>query len=168
MSHSPGTITRAQGVLLWVVGIPLVHVVTPVRLARTGRGARSRRARSRSHWNRIGLVPLAAGSALIGWACATHYGAGDEGFAIQMTPDYLLSGGPYEYSRNPIYAGEALMWLGWAVLLRSARVATGLVVMVSGMNVAIRIEERGLERRFGDSYREYLATVPRWFASGVR
>ena len=50
-----------------------------------------------------------------------------------------------------MYVGEAAIWAGWAVLFGSVPVATGLAVLTAVQSGAIRIEERMLHKRWGDS-----------------
>ena len=56
------------------------------------------------------------------------------------------------------------MYIGAALAARSVPALTflpiALVVLERGV---VEREERYLEHRFGDSYRSYKATVPRWF-----
>ncbi|MGI8989680.1 MAG: methyltransferase family protein [Bryobacteraceae bacterium] len=79
------------------------------------------------------------------------------------TPSYLLTEGPYRYSRNPIYLAELTIWLGWILFYGSFAVAGIFAVgsLLVGPIVVPR-EERGLEARLGAEYREYRRTVPRW------
>src|SRR5437867_5424598 len=74
--------------------------------------------------NLVGLVPLSAGTALLLSAMSSRYRAAPQGWEIGPTPDYLLVSGPYRFSRNPMYVGEAAIWAGWAVLFGSLPVAT--------------------------------------------
>ena len=69
----------------------------------------------------------------------------------------------YARTRNPMYQGFFLIALGLAVVFR----IDGAVLMLipAGLllhyGVVLR-EERYLARKFGDSYRAYMATVPRY------
>jgi protein-S-isoprenylcysteine O-methyltransferase Ste14 len=112
--------------------------------------------------NLVGVVPLGAGTALVLWAVSSHYRAAPHGWEIGLTPNYLLASGPYRFSRNPMYVGEAAIWAGWAVLFGSLPVATGLVAIVMVQSGAVRVEERMLRRRWGEFYDDYRARVPRW------
>jgi protein-S-isoprenylcysteine O-methyltransferase Ste14 len=112
--------------------------------------------------NLVGLVPLSAGTALLLSAMSSHYRAAPQGWEISPTPDYLLVSGPYRFSRNPMYVGEAAIWAGWAVLFGSLPVATGLVALAVVQSGVVRMEECVLNKRWGDSYDEYRARVPRW------
>lgn len=40
------------------------------------------------------------------------------------------AGGPYAFSRNPMFLGQATIWAGWAILCGRLPVATGLAVFV--------------------------------------
>ena len=69
----------------------------------------------------------------------------------------------YARSRNPMYQGFLILILGFAVLLRSD--GTLLMLLPAAMLVHYGVvlrEERYLDRRFGESYREYMAAVPRY------
>ena len=77
-------------------------------------------------------------------------------------PAFLMTGGPYAFSRHPMYIGELALWLGLAVLYGSPAVLAGFAVWVAVMRrLAVR-EDVGLEAAFGDRYRRYKARVPRW------
>lgn len=75
----------------------------------------------------------------------------------------LVTGGPYRYSRNPIYLALTLGSAGvaiaanslWALLL----LIPALLVMQFGV---IAREERYLEQKFGEEYLRYKASVRRW------
>jgi protein-S-isoprenylcysteine O-methyltransferase Ste14 len=75
----------------------------------------------------------------------------------------LVVDGVYRRTRNPLYLGTALVYLGLGVAAGSLW-AIGLVVplmWVINVGVVAR-KERYLERKFGDAYRAYKARVRRW------
>lgn len=75
----------------------------------------------------------------------------------------LVSGGAYRFSRNPMYVGQAMVVLAWAVFLDSAWGFLGPVVFVLYLNrFQIEPEERALEEKFGDEFCAYKASVRRW------
>jgi protein-S-isoprenylcysteine O-methyltransferase Ste14 len=112
----------------------------------------------------VGLLTAAAGAALLAWALAAHYDAAPQGWSPEPrpTPEYLLQRGAYRFSRNPMYLGAAVVWLGWALFYRSLPVWTGLAILCAAVPEIVRWEERLLLERFGDDYKAYLAAVPRW------
>ncbi len=75
----------------------------------------------------------------------------------------LITTGAYRISRNPMYAGLAVAYLGAALLVGSWwPVATLPVALVLTRLLVIGPEERYLERRFGPSYVDYRSRVRRW------
>jgi protein-S-isoprenylcysteine O-methyltransferase Ste14 len=65
-------------------------------------------------------------------------------------------------TRNPMYIGEAVVWLGWALFYGRPAVWAGLAILCAAWVKVVRSEERRLLERFGDDYRAYLAAVPLW------
>jgi len=154
---------RTAGVLVWTAGAVAMHAVVPFELSRLGGKARPP-GPAASAAQGAGLLTVAAGAALMAWALATHCQAAPQGWPLdsRLTPAYLLRRGPYRLSRNPIYAGEAIVWLGWALYYRRPAVWAGLAAQCAAFATIARWEERQLLARFGDNYREYLEDVPRW------
>ena len=76
----------------------------------------------------------------------------------------LVIAGPYKFTRNPMYSGLTIAYLGLSVLLSTvwAVLLLPLVLLVLFRFVIAR-EERYLTTAFGDQYREYQAQVGRWF-----
>jgi protein-S-isoprenylcysteine O-methyltransferase Ste14 len=117
----------------------------------------------------LGLLPMAGGAVLLVWAGTVHARAISElewRFRVDrqhlLTPDHLVTDGPYARSRNPLYVGDLLVWAGWAALLASLPVAVGAVVLLVGLSVGVRLEERGRAGKFGERWRAYAAVTPRF------
>ena len=79
------------------------------------------------------------------------------------TPSTLVTTGPYRFTRNPMYVGLTLEYLGiagarldvWPVIL--------LPLLLAYVNfVVIPVEEQNLRGVFGDAYQAYGARVGRW------
>lgn len=76
----------------------------------------------------------------------------------------LATGGPYRFTRNPMYLGLVLMTVGLGLVLNSMWLFLAAVaVMLALRNLVIVHEERYLEGKFGDAYRDYTKRVRRWF-----
>jgi len=75
----------------------------------------------------------------------------------------LATGGLYRFSRNPIYLGFGLTYIGFAVAMDSpialAMLAPCLIVID---RFVIAREERYLSARFGAEYEAYKGRVRRW------
>lgn len=71
----------------------------------------------------------------------------------------LITTGFYQFVRNPIYLGELLWCLGWA-MLNHALIGIALVPLWwAGLLILILIEEEALERALGEPYRVYKQQV---------
>ena len=75
----------------------------------------------------------------------------------------LVTSGILAWTRNPVYLGMAVFYVGLAILVDSlaALVLLPLVLAVVQTQVIGR-EEAYLERAFGDEYVAYKARVRRW------
>ena len=75
----------------------------------------------------------------------------------------LVVHGPYRFTRNPMYTGLTLQYLGGAALLDSAWPIIVLpIVLVVLFKTVIPREERYLTDAFGVEYTQYVASVRRW------
>lgn len=76
----------------------------------------------------------------------------------------LVTSGLYRRSRNPIYTGLCLIYLGIGVMLSNVWVL-GLFVpfFLYLNNHVIPREEEYLGRKFGAAYRDYCKQAGRWF-----
>jgi len=75
----------------------------------------------------------------------------------------LVTTGAYRVSRNPMYTGLAIAYLGGALLAGSWWPLVFWPVVVALVTVlVIRPEERYLAQRFGEAYARYRAEVRRW------
>jgi len=110
----------------------------------------------------LGLVSLGLGVVLFGLCLRRFAGEGDGTLAPWDPPRELVVRGPYRYVRNPMITGVILVLLGEGLVLRSLALL-GWAAFFTALNLLYipLVEEPGLERRFGDSYRRYCANVPR-------
>jgi protein-S-isoprenylcysteine O-methyltransferase Ste14 len=75
----------------------------------------------------------------------------------------LVFDGIFGRTRNPLYLGTTLVYLGLSVAAGSAWAIMLVVPLLWLINVGvIAREERYLERKFGDAYRAYKGRVRRW------
>jgi protein-S-isoprenylcysteine O-methyltransferase Ste14 len=72
---------------------------------------------------------------------------------------------PYRFTRNPDYIGQTLIYGGIAVVVNSwwPLLLLPLALLVVHYGV-VRREERYLEAKFGQEYRDFTARVPRWLS----
>jgi protein-S-isoprenylcysteine O-methyltransferase Ste14 len=75
----------------------------------------------------------------------------------------LVTTGGYRLSRNPMYTGLAIVYVGGALLAGSWWPLVFLPPIIALVRVlVIRPEERYLAERFGEAYARYRADVRRW------
>jgi protein-S-isoprenylcysteine O-methyltransferase Ste14 len=82
-----------------------------------------------------------------------------------IAADRLIMTGPYAHVRNPLYLGNFFImcgalvmswtWFPWLMLIAIAMFAVQY-------HLIMRFEEHFLEEKFGDQYREYRSSVPRF------
>lgn len=79
------------------------------------------------------------------------------------TPSALVVSGPFRFTRNPMYLGLTLIYLGLAGTRTEIWPVIVLPLLLAYANVVvIPVEERSLLGVFGDSYQQYRAKVRRW------
>jgi protein-S-isoprenylcysteine O-methyltransferase Ste14 len=115
------------------------------------------------------LIRWIAGGGLIMFG-VTIFAAGIGNFSRAATPvpstkpvRTLVTTGIHGLTRNPIYVGMFLIYVGIGVTALSP----WILVLVLPIAVVMRYgvvarEEAYLERRFGDTYRDYKVRVRRW------
>lgn len=79
----------------------------------------------------------------------------------------FVSHGLFRYSRNPIFVGMMLVGLSIAMVSGTWWSWAALAIFVASCAVQVRIEETHLEASFGQPYREFRASVPRWLGFGT-
>jgi protein-S-isoprenylcysteine O-methyltransferase Ste14 len=79
------------------------------------------------------------------------------------TPSTLVISGPYRFTRNPMYVGLTLEYLGVAGARLDIWPVIVLPLLLAYINfLVIPIEEQNLRAVFGDAYQQYGARVGRW------
>src|SRR5687768_10072755 len=115
-------------------------------------------------WRWIGVLLVAAGSALLLWCVREFYVAGRGTLAPWSPPRELVVSGLYRFSRNPMYVAVLLILFGWALLFRSRPLANYAVLMALVFAVRVRLfEEPFLSQTHGERWVAYRSRVPRWF-----
>lgn len=111
----------------------------------------------------LGIASIAVGLGLLGWCISLFARVGQGTLAPWDPTRRLVAVGPYQYVRNPMISGVALLLLGQALLWGSWVLGLwcGVFILLNHTYFVLS-EEPGLEQRFGAAYREYKASVPRW------
>ncbi len=110
----------------------------------------------------LGVTLVALGVGIAGWGRTLMARAGTSVNPFQPTTA-LVTAGPFRFSRNPLYVGLTLAYLGGTLLTNSVWVLALLVPVLVVMHYGVvRREERYLEAKFGEAYRAYRSRVRRY------
>ena len=75
----------------------------------------------------------------------------------------FITDGVYGFSRHPMYLGMVLIILGIAILTGSLSPLLAIPVFIYLFEIKfIRVEEKMLEEKFGNTWMEYRAKVRKW------
>jgi protein-S-isoprenylcysteine O-methyltransferase Ste14 len=159
VSGRPGSAEWSGGVL-FVVAL-LAGVAAPI-LAITG-ALEPIAALDGKIGHLVGGILFAVGLAATVWA---QIAMGDS-WRIGVDPverTELVTDGPFELVRNPIFAGMLPTSLGLALLVPNAAALAGLCALLIALEIQVRVvEEPYLLRAHGARYADYAARVGRFF-----
>ena len=111
----------------------------------------------------MGALVVAVGEGIRLWA-VHHIGAISRTRSDRLGP--LVSSGPFALIRNPLYAGNILLWAGFAITAQLIWfVPVAIVLLALEYHAIVRWEEGLLASRIGQPYEQYVARVPRWLPS---
>ena len=161
---------KAARLLVPILILPgTVLVFVPALVLWLTRGTRLEaemaRVEDRRSWPAImmGGVLGGVGLALAAWTCRLFVTKGKGTPAPWDPPQKLVVRGPYRHVRNPMISSALFLLAAQALLFSSWALAGWLLVFFLGNALYLPlIEEKGLERRFGEQYLQYKANVPRW------
>ncbi len=117
------------------------------------------------------LVGVGVGVTVVGelirlWG-VYHIGAISRTRSERLGP--LIATGPFALLRNPLYVGNIVLWVGFALIARLIWLAPVILVLLAlEYHAIVRWEETLLESRLGQTYRDYAARVPRWIPTFSR
>jgi protein-S-isoprenylcysteine O-methyltransferase Ste14 len=108
-------------------------------------------------------IALAVAGAYLALGAVGLFASRGTTFLPYREPSAIVVSGPYRLSRNPMYLGLILLYLGLAVWTQIwwalAFLPLPLFVLT---RYIIPLEEAQLRRRFGEEYAAYTTRVRRW------
>jgi protein-S-isoprenylcysteine O-methyltransferase Ste14 len=108
----------------------------------------------------VGIISFGLGYIICFWAKITmKHNWGDPASFNKKRQKELVINGPFKFTRNPIYLGMSLIYIGYALALKSTFGFLVLVPLYYFWSSAI-IEEEILKKEFGKKYLEYKNKVP--------
>lgn len=97
------------------------------------------------------------------WAFVLFRREGTEIQPTSPTNRKLVIGGPYQFTRNPMYLGLVVLSLGIAIWIGAWPMFIAPVAVFATANwVHIPFEEAKMRRQFQAEYDDYVARVRRW------
>ncbi len=76
--------------------------------------------------------------------------------------DEPVTKGLYRYSRNPMYLGMFLVFIGISIASASWVFLLISIAFITLINIEVVYEERFCLKKYGDAYREYMKRASRW------
>jgi len=78
-------------------------------------------------------------------------------------PNFFIDYGPFKISRHPMYLGMFSILLGTAIFLGSiSSLISSILFIIIIESMFIPMEEKNLEKKFGNEYIDYKKRVRRW------
>lgn len=74
----------------------------------------------------------------------------------------LVTSGLFRYSRNPIFLGVLVSYLGTFLIIPNALTFTLLIVIFVVLQIQVRLEEEYLNQKHTEEYSKYRSSSPRW------
>jgi protein-S-isoprenylcysteine O-methyltransferase Ste14 len=111
----------------------------------------------------MGAVVAVSGAAIY-LRCAREFAVKGLGTPAPIAPTkFLVTTALHRHVRNPMYIGVALVILGESAIFHSLHLVLYAAAMLTIAHLFVVLyEEPTLRRQFGESYEEYVRTVPRW------
>jgi len=149
--------------IVWAVIVLFIQILLPVVISLVGPRYGWNQGKP-GLWNFAGLIGVAAGIGMYTWCLSFHFKTYSSSVRLGVSPPELVTNGPYQVSRNPMYVSGLFAWLGWTVFFGSPAVFISffLLYLVFSLRV-IPLEELQLEELFGEEYQQYKTKVRRWF-----
>ena len=136
---------------VWIIYVAWL-LFAPVQLAAWDTWSQSHRIADLLGWI---AVPVLGAALWLFWR--SHYTIGRYwSIQVQLKQAHrLVTSGPYNYIRHPLYTALFLGYLGTLLALQSWALTGWFPVLVASYLLFAREEERVLERGFGEAYRAY-------------
>ena len=148
----PKRYTKATPVMVWVPTFTLFGILIVLGYMNWG-------SLQIPTWMQFGVgIPLIVAGNIVVWSEAAQFGIAQTGGAKGS----LRTSGMYRYSRNPQYAADIAMIVGWIVLSGSLGAALTGLAGIAVLVAAPFAEEPWLREQYGSTFEDYKTTVRRF------
>jgi hypothetical protein len=111
----------------------------------------------------LGISLVAISWILPVWAIVLFRREGTEVEPTSPSNRKLITSGPYQFTRNPMYLGLVILTLGIAIWVGAWPMFAAPVALFATANwVHIPFQEAKMRRQFGAAYDDYVASVRCW------
>lgn len=120
-------------------------------------------------WAVIATILIVFGLALSIWSIVHMKKVGEgnpfDAYNHEVAPRtrHLITDGPYRFTRNPMLLGIYIYDIGVLMWIQSWWSLIIFAVEITLLTLQVGSEEKRLEADFGDEYRAYKCSVPRYF-----
>lgn len=137
------------GPLLWLA-LPMLHKVDPFW--------------TEGHALTLGLIGIfiAGLGAMVAFAAQMSMGTSWRVGVVSGQTGNLVSGGLYQFSRNPTFVGQFALLAGVALAVPAVPTILAAILFLWSATTQVRSEEAALREALGPDYDRYSAAVPRW------
>lgn len=150
------TIAVALGAAAFVVLFPVL-----VLWAGTLRGWRAALLPDQNIAMLLAILLFFYGAIWMGWSVYWQLAKSGGTPVPVMPPLEFLATGPYRYTRNPMMLGFWSYLFGWVFLSNTTGSLLAVLIIIVFFWAELKwIEEKELELRFGEAYREYKKRTP--------
>lgn len=137
------------GPLLWLA-LPILHKADPLR--------------TEGNAPVLGIIGIfvAGLGAMVAFAAQMSMGTSWRIGVVSGSTAALVSGGFYQFSRNPTFVGQCALLTGVALTVPAVPTILAPILFVWSATTKVRSEETALRQALGSDYDRYAAAVPRW------
>jgi protein-S-isoprenylcysteine O-methyltransferase Ste14 len=86
--------------------------------------------------NLFGLILVGLGVAGLAWIAVVAWTVSPKRLELRSAA-FLITPGPYAFSRNPMYVSELMLWLGWATFYGSVAVLVGFAILLIVLTASV-------------------------------
>jgi protein-S-isoprenylcysteine O-methyltransferase Ste14 len=113
-------------------------------------------------WTDVIGHALCALGACIAMVSQMHMGASWRIGAAAGAQGEMVTNGPFEFSRNPVFLGQMILFAGLFLVLPGLVQGLLTLALFVAVQLQVRIEERVLAADLGEPYLAYCRQVRRW------
>jgi protein-S-isoprenylcysteine O-methyltransferase Ste14 len=111
----------------------------------------------------IALIFALPGTVVLLWCVREFYAVGRGTLAPWSPPQHLVTTGPYQFSRNPMYISVCTILMGWYALWGSRTLIVYAAIVACAFYARVLlVEERSAARQYAAAWAAYRSRVPRW------